>query len=273
MPGTVPATPLAPEAYLAHIETESARFREVLEHCPPDAPVPSCPDWDADDLLWHLAGVQHFWASVVRDRPSAPEDPDDFAGLERPASHEELLGFYDEASASLLDALGAASPGDEAWTWSTDHTVGFILRRQAHEALIHRLDAELAAGTVTALDPRLAADGVRELLAVMYGGCPPWGTQTPGEEHVRLDCTDTDDQVWVNLARFTGTDPETGKDHDEEDVMVVADPGGEPDAVVQGPAGALDAWLWHRTDDTEIRTVGDAGALERLSALLAGPIT
>ena len=66
-------------------------------------------------------------------------------------------------------------PAEEAWTWSDDHTVGFILRRQAHEALVHRLDAEQAAGRGHELDAALAADGVHECLDVMYGGMPPWG--------------------------------------------------------------------------------------------------
>ena len=53
--------------------------------------------------------------------------------------------------------LEAADPAEEAWNWSDDHTVGFILRRQAHEALVHRVDAELAAGDRTDLDPLLAS--------------------------------------------------------------------------------------------------------------------
>jgi len=46
--------------------------------------------------------------------------------------------------------------------------LGFVRRRQAHEVLIHRLDAELTAGVdASAMDPRLSADGVDELLRVM----------------------------------------------------------------------------------------------------------
>lgn len=262
------STRLTDDAYRQHLETESARFREVLEHVDRAVPVPSCPDWNAADLLWHLTGVQHFWAQVVARRPAGPDGIEE---PERPGSHEEMLVLHDRASAALLEALTAASAGDEAWTWSPDHTVGFILRRQAHEALIHRLDAELAAGSVTALDPQLATDGVRELLTVMYGGCPPWGTITAGEQHVRFDCTDTDHQVWVNVARFTGTDPE-GTSYDEDDVLVVDDPGTEPDAVVQGTAGELDAWLWHRADDSGIQTTGDRTVLDRLLKVLSQPI-
>jgi len=47
--------------YRAHLAEESARFAEVIAEVPPDARVPSCPDWSADDLLWHLAEVQWFW--------------------------------------------------------------------------------------------------------------------------------------------------------------------------------------------------------------------
>ena len=52
------------------------------------------------------------------------------------------------------------------WSWANDQTAGFSYRRQAHEALIHRLDAELAGGERTAIDARLAADGVGEVLGV-----------------------------------------------------------------------------------------------------------
>ena len=65
-------TRLPPETYLDHIRTESARFREVLTACDPEARVPSCPDWSAADLLWHLATVQRWWAEVVAARPGRP---------------------------------------------------------------------------------------------------------------------------------------------------------------------------------------------------------
>ena len=42
--------------------------------------------------------------------------------------------------------------------------LGFWTRRQAHEALIHRVDVELAVGAPSAIEPRLAADGIDEML-------------------------------------------------------------------------------------------------------------
>src|SRR5215471_7614339 len=130
--------------FVAHLVRESGRFGEAIGGAPPDAPVPSCPDWNADDLLWHLAEVQWFWGTVVRDGldgAAAEERKPD-----RPDGRPALMRFYLSASADLGAALASAAPQTPAWTWSDDKTVGFIRRRQAHEALIHRVDAELAAG-------------------------------------------------------------------------------------------------------------------------------
>lgn len=264
--------PLPWDTYLGHLRTESARFREVLTACDPAARVPACPDWDAADLLWHLTGVQAFWAEVVRTRPApAPEDHEQT--LLRPDDHAGLLAAFDEHSAALQEALTSADPAEEAWHWSSDHTVGASVRRQAHEALIHRLDAEEAAGQVTPLDPRLAADGVLEALTVMYGGCPPWGTITPTDRVVDVRLTDTGDVLHVALARFTGTDPD-GTSYDEPDLAVLEEATrGSAVATVSGTAGDLDAWLWHRgAGRVEVEQSGDPAVLAELRAVLAQPI-
>lgn len=262
-------TRLSHDAYLQHLRSESARFREVLTGADPAATVPACPDWDAADLLWHLVGVQDFWAWIVTNRPAGP---DDYPEPERPTSYAGLLTAYDAASSALATALESAAPKESAWTWSTDQTVGFTFRRQAHEALIHRLDAEQTAGDVTDLDARLAADGVDEALDVMFGGTPAWGSFAGAETYVRVDCIDTDHHVWVELGRFTGTDPDDGTAHDEDDINVVGDPGREPDVVVSGTAADLDAWLWRRGDHSGITVAGDPTAYDLFLSCVNHPI-
>lgn len=267
-----PSTRLSTEDYLAHLRSESARFREALAACDPDARVPSCPDWAAADLLWHLATVQHWWAEVLGRRPTRPAEVDP----PRPASYDELLAAFDTWSTDLATALEGADPAEEAWTWSNDHTVGFILRRQAHEALVHRVDAELAAGTTSPIDPALATDGVHEVLDVMYGGMPPWGAWTPGEELVRVDVTDTGEEIWLRFGVFEGTDPDSGTTYaDEEDFHVVdapEDPDLEPDVVVDGTAETLDRWLWNRADDSGVAVAGDPETYARFRAIVGSPI-
>jgi uncharacterized protein (TIGR03083 family) len=260
---------LAPTTYLQHIRDESQRFRDVLAACDPAADVPSCPEWRADDLLWHLGEVQHWWTWMVTNRPKGP---DGYPEPERPGDHAGLLAFFDEHYVALVDALAVADPGDEAWTWHPEHkNVSFILRRQAHEALIHRRDAELAAHTISPFPVDLAADGVDEVLDVMYGGCPPWGEFSPLPHYLRIDITDTDDRVWVQLGHFHGTDPD-GIERDEDDLHVVEDPGVEPDAVISGSAEVLDARIWRRGDGAETHLAGDLKIVDRFRAIVHQPI-
>jgi uncharacterized protein (TIGR03083 family) len=257
--------------YLDHIRTESQRFREVLATCDPDAQVPACPDWTAADLLWHLAGVQWFWAHLARTRPAPPSE--DLVELERPATYDGLLAAFDEHSASLVAELEAVGPDAEAWHWAPVQTVGTSCRRQAHEALIHRLDAEQTAGSVTPLDPALAADGVLELVDVMYGGdAPTWGRFEPSQHLVRLDLVDRNASILVRPGTFLGTDPESGRTYDDPHLQVVDEPDGAASAIVAGTAADLDAWLWKRNDDAGVTVSGDPAAYDAFSAAVTQPL-
>jgi uncharacterized protein (TIGR03083 family) len=265
------AVPAVPLDFLAHLRDESARFLGALHGGDLAHPVPTCPGWSGADLLWHLGEVQWFWGSVVRDRL---QSPDGLERPERPDSDHGLVQFFEEQSARLLLALTEADPAEEVYMWADDKTVGYIRRRQAHEALVHRLDAELTAGgEVSPMDPALASDGLQEVIDVMYGGCPPWGTFTPQGPHLHLVAEDTGLVLPVVLGRFTGTDPDSGEAVDDAELSVqAADRSATPAAVVSGRAEDLDAWAWHRRDAGPLRVEGDRAAYERLLAVLAAPI-
>ena len=117
----------------------------------------------------------------------------------------------------------------------------------------------------------LAADGVDEVLDVMYGGCPAWGEFAPLAHYIRVDITDTGEQVWVQLGRFHGTDPD-GIDHDEDDLHVVADPGVDPDAVISGTAEVLDARIWRRGDGADTHLAGDLHIIDKFRSVIHQPI-
>src|SRR3712207_5040596 len=117
--------------YLEHLRSASARFLDVLRAAPEGARAPSCPDWDADDLLWHLGNVQWFWGTVVAERlPSV----DGLQEPERPDTRAGLLSFFEEQSERLHRELAAADPAEEVYMWAAEKNVGYIRRRQAHEA-------------------------------------------------------------------------------------------------------------------------------------------
>ena len=114
---SAPMTRLTHDAYLDHVRRESERFRSVLADCDLDARVPSCPDWNAGDLLWHLgAQVQLFWAGVIERRPEGPEW---WTEPERPDSPAGWFDTFDDATARPhCGPRVRRSRPEHAWTWS-----------------------------------------------------------------------------------------------------------------------------------------------------------
>ncbi len=136
---------------------------------------------------------------------------------------------------------------------------------------MHRIDAEQTAGTTSPLDVRLAADGVDEVLDVMVGTAPDWASFSPLPHHLRLDITDADASVWVQLGRVVGTDPDDTH-HDDDGLHVVSDPGVEPDAVISGEAAPLLTRLWRRGDGAEIHLAGDLAIVDRFRQVIHQPL-
>ncbi len=247
------------------IREQSARFHDVLTGVDPDAPVPSCPDWTAADLVWHLAEVQHFWGSMAGELLAGPEAYD---RPDRPADGE-LLDLFTENAARLVEAVARHDPATPCWSWHAEGgSIGWVRRRQAHEALIHRIDAELAAGAAVAgVAAGVAADGVDEMLRVMMHGVPPWGTFTPDGDVIGLAATDTGDAWTLTMGRFDGTSPDSGKVYEGLDAAMVAAGAPAPEATLRAPAWDLDRWLWGRGEPAAVD--GDPARRDRLRRLAA----
>ena len=263
----------APLDHLRHVTAETTRFRELLAAVDPATPVPTCPGWDADDLLWHLAEVQSFWGRVVEQRCT---DPETLEGpeLSRPDDRAELLALSRRSTDALARTLRRTPPGTPVWTWADDQSAAFVLRRQAHEALVHRVDAECTAGARTPLDAALAADGVDEALRVMFGGAPAGAElEVDAVATLRLRCTDTGDTWLVSLARYTGADQE-GLPTSGPTLAVAAQDHGMPTtATVSAAAGDLDCWLWGRPPLGDVELAGDVRVLAGLREVVESGIS
>lgn len=235
---------MQPTEYVEAVRRETAALAAAATFSM-DAPVPSCPDWRVADLVDHLSEVQRFWLDVVENRRQRRED---VAPVRRP-DRTDPIEWLAEGGGCLAAALEAADPDDPVWTWAADRTAGFVQRRQAHEAAVHRWDGQAAAGAPQAIDAALAADGLDEFFEV---------------------------HIPMNDTVITG---------DGESIAVVPSDAGEPwgvrlgpggpklrrgaaagDAVLSGPASDLLLVMWRRLPVSAVRLDGDPAAWERLNA-------
>jgi uncharacterized protein (TIGR03083 family) len=193
------------------------------------ASVPGCPGWALRDLVWHLAGVQHFWGWILRT--GAP-DPSSYVEPLRPGD-DELLGTVVACSAELETLLAGAEPAQRVWTWAPQRDVAFVLRRQMQEAVVHTVDVEQVLGDVRPIPADVGLDGIDEWLDVMVPSALPGGP--PPEAHpVVLHAVD----AAVERTLFPGSRP-------------------FPIATLTGTAGDLLLALWRRVPPEVLTVDGD----------------
>ncbi len=165
-----------------------------------------------------------------------------------PADWAELVDWWDAQRTTMVD--GMADPEAPAWLpfASYPQLAGSWARRQAHEAAIHRLDAEhaLALSPPVEFDAEFASDGIDELITMMV----PRGdwSNSSFEGTVLVRATDTDRSWTVRLS--PGVPPSPGA--------------GSPDLTIEGPADAVYRQVWGRPSLAVV--TGDVAMLEPLAS-------
>lgn len=262
------------------IAEEAERLTTTIAATDPSAPVPSCPGWTAQDLLAHVTEVHEFWGQLLATGARTDEDSEAIEAAKVPIPEgdgavEALVPRRQAATATLVEQLTARDDAEPLWTWfSADQSVGFARRMQLHEATMHRVDAELAAGKpLTSIDPEVAGDGVAQVIEVMhasaYDWIPEWATV---EQLATLTLTPTDagQPVEVEISRCGGTRPRDGKEISSliaRPLQADTDAGSLPHASASADAAALYLWLWGRGEPVEV--TGDADAVEIVTELVA----
>jgi uncharacterized protein (TIGR03083 family) len=229
---------MQPDDYLQVIRREGAALLAAAEQAP-GAKVRGCPEWDMGDLLWHIATVHNFWASIVDGKTAHPSE---YVPPPRPDT-AALPSFAREQLDDVLRVLADADPDTEVSTWADSQTAGWVARRMAHETAVHRWDAEDAAGLDAQIEPVLASDGVDEFLSTFLFDKPV----DAGSVHVHA--TDTPGE-W--LVRFGDGAPVVTREH------------AKGDAALRGPAANLVLALWKRVPLERLEVLGDTSAAERL---------
>lgn len=263
---------LTTQQCLAAIQRHSAELADAASGNL-EGRVEHCPDWSVADLVWHVTGVQWFWARIAQDRPQEmPHHLMEEANRPaRPESGDDLLALFRATTADLVDVLGSADQSAPCWTWAPQQDIAFITRHQVQEAAVHHWDAAHARGRQIAIDSAVAIDAVEEFLTVSVStdadpAEPPrpalggalWVCACVGETS---DCptwlvTDGNQPGTVAWRRLPhGTEP-------SDVVSGVPMVGGHAD-----PADVL-LWLYGRQRHLFVAEgVGDMAVLDRLRAL------
>jgi uncharacterized protein (TIGR03083 family) len=219
------------------------------------AAVPSCPPWRVRDLLRHQGYVHRWAAGFVRDQRMQPlaDWPSETELLAGGPPERELPGWYVAGHAALVDTLRHAGPDVQCWTFlAAPSPLAFWARRQAHETAMHRVDAELAAGTAVTFPADFAADGIDELIMGFLGR--DVASLPPGQDGPRtLLVTTTDARAeWL-----------VGLSADGSAATSVRRGGGAADCMLAGPASALYLMLWNRQGpDGGVTVSGDTDLLK-----------
>ena len=246
-------TVIDPGRLLTTIETEAELLVRSAAGVDPSFDVPGCPGLTLGETVRHVGSVHRMVLAWLRsgERPTTwAREPDEGQPVE-----EYLLA----AVRAVLEHLSAHDPEEECPTWWPRYErYGFWYRRLAHEATIHRVDVQQAAGLqVDPVPDDVAVDGVDEALTLWFTHrLAVLGVRGTRTAKVRVR---TGGRTWIARATPHGTSAWPG----EVD--------GEP---VDGTAAAVPQnmylWLWGRIapHTQALDRVGSEDAIAQLWALL-----
>jgi uncharacterized protein (TIGR03083 family) len=239
------------DTYLAQLARDGGRMVE-LAGGDLTARVPTCPDWTLRDLLVHTSEV-HRWQTQA-GRVDAGTFPDMSHAEQPPADDGTLADWFRRGVDDAVATLSTVDPDAPRWTWakpSGGDTAQWYFRRIAQETLVHRIDAELAAGVeVLAVDPAVAVDGVDEMVDVFL----PMATGQPigGDGRtLHLHATDAEGEWLLQL---------------QPDRVDVTHGHAKGDAAIRGRAVDLLLQVWGRAPLGAVEEFGDAEVIATFRA-------
>ena len=173
------------------------------------------------------------WATTAA---ATATEPDREVFRSAPADDEGLGDWLRSGTAALVETLQHVDPAAPTWHLfpGVPLVAGIWPRRQAHEILVHRWDAEAAVGATTALDAELASDGIDEYFGVMLPRLLEREALSLPDSSLHVHCTDVAGE-WL-VQRGSDGRLDVRREH------------AKGDAALRGPAAALLLRLWGRDD-------------------------
>ncbi|HEX3454485.1 MAG TPA: maleylpyruvate isomerase family mycothiol-dependent enzyme [Gaiellaceae bacterium] len=227
---------------IAALDHDAAALEAAAHMAGPDAPVPWCPDWTVTDLLEHAGSVLYRASLIIGERREHRPHR-----TETTAPPGDPFGWFAQGHRAIVPVLRAADPDVEYLTFRGPNPLRWWLRRLADETLVHRVDAEQAAGIAPRIDAAHAVDGIDEKLDTYLPVVAR--NQCLGRALVVTLRADDTSATWT-----------VALDADGE----VTEPAAPPEAVAHGDAAALYLWFWRRAPDDSVDVDGDRTAATAL---------
>jgi uncharacterized protein (TIGR03083 family) len=169
-------------------------------------------------------------------------NPADYVPRLKPAD-DDLLAEYRTGLNDLIDVLSSLDPARSCWTWAGVQDIAWVIRRMAHETVVHAWDAHVSAGISSDIEAELASDGIDEFVHVMVKSNVR-EEEGPLRGSVHIHCTDVDGE-WLIIPTETS------------DVVVTREHA-KGDCAIRGSASQLLLGLWRRIPMSSLEVIGNA---------------
>jgi uncharacterized protein (TIGR03083 family) len=247
---------LSPYRYFAEIEASTSGLAEILAEHDQSLPIPTCPEWTLRQLVTHVGRAHRWAAEITRTRSDAfipfREVPDG----KLPDDRAEQPAWLRAGAARIVDAVREAD-SDLVWSFAGPAPAVFWIRRMAHETLVHRADAQLAAGAEPepVIDAEIAADAIDEWLTLLTRGIL-------GNADGRTEALPAGGALHIHATDDGRSGGEWMIQHDAGGLTV--GPGhGKGNAALTGPAASLLLVLMRRrpVSDPAVTVYGDSAVV------------
>lgn len=229
--------------HLAGWRREADTFAGLLDGADLTLPVPGCPEWDVADLAYHVGWVFDRLGQWAANRWTERDQVARTTSIDRPEDDAVLPGWFREQVTVLDPILAGLGPDEQVWNFTrTSHVGAWFPRRLHHEVVVHRHDLQDAIGVEGTLDPRVAVDGIDELLSVLSTAGKRWD----GERAV----------VFAVEESSSGRSWRLRLDPGER--VVPADPEDQPAVTMSRDAPGLLQALWRRRALDTVTVDGDS---------------
>lgn len=217
----------------------------------PGAAVPRYPGHDVEALVRHVITIHEWVTGMVSSLASEPLPQH---APESTLSGEALRARFDAGWRRLVEVLEGADETALVWTFGSDPTVAFWLRRMAHETAMHAWDADSAVSErPNAIPLDLAVTGLGEGLRI-HVQRPLRKTEIGGiGQTIGIECIDADAD-WTVTLLDVGVEVSDGVAH--------------PDARLGGTASDLWLGISGRSTSMPLARLGNEAVLESFEAAL-----